>query len=109
MCVKLAKIASEQEGWQNLLKTAHKAIANPKHSYRTLAPVVIKELKEGSDLMELGKGEQIAPSESLQRLASAKSPQILVTVEPKAAAKILMSVFNKKQLSQLVKLLGTGS
>ncbi|MGK7876070.1 MAG: Hpt domain-containing protein [Xenococcaceae cyanobacterium] len=108
-CDSLAELAPDEKGWQTLVKTAESAIANPKYSYATLAPVVIKELKGGSDCMELGKGDQIAPSEGLHRLASAESPQILVTLEPKAAANILIKVFNKQQLSQLVQLLEVAS
>lgn len=105
ICIELAKLSKEVESWQNLLKTAHKAIGNPQHSYRVLAPVVITSIKQGSDLMELGNPDAIKPSESLQRLASAKTPQILVTVEPKLAAQTLLKAFNKQQVSQLVKLL----
>ncbi|MEM9538913.1 MAG: Hpt domain-containing protein [Cyanobacteria bacterium P01_E01_bin.42] len=104
-CVRLAKLASEEKNWQKVAKACHKAIANPKFSYRTLAPIVIKELKQGSDAIVLDKGEDIQVSESLKQLASAKMPQILIPVEPKAAAKALAHIFNKKQLSQLVELL----
>lgn len=104
-CINLVKLADNERGWQKLLKYAHQAIANPKHSYATLAPVIIKELKQGSDYLELGKGEQIMASESLQRLATASAPQVLVPLEPKLAAKALTQVFNKKQLSQLIQLL----
>jgi chemotaxis protein histidine kinase CheA len=104
-CIKLVKLADQERGWQRLLKYAHQAIANPKHSYATLAPVIIKELKQGCDYMELGNPEQIMASESLQRLATASAPQVLVPIEPKLAAKALTQVFNKKQLSQLIQLL----
>ncbi|MBP0017422.1 MAG: Hpt domain-containing protein [Cyanobacteria bacterium SBLK] len=104
-CVRLAKLASAEKNWQRVAKACHKAIANPKFSYRTLAPIVIKELKQGSDAIVLGQGEEIQVSESLRQLASAKTPQILIPVEPKAAAKALAHIFNKKQLSQLVELL----
>ena len=108
-CVKLVKLQDKQKGWQKLLKNAHQAIANPKHSYANLAPVIIKEVKQASDYMELGKGDHIMPSDSLQRLATAKAPQILVPIEPQLAAKALTQVFNKKQLSQIIQLLKTGS
>jgi chemotaxis protein histidine kinase CheA len=107
LCESLEKIAANEKSWQNLVKVARNAIANPKHSYTTLAPVIIQELKSGSDYLELGKGYQIFPSADLVRLSEAKLPQILVTVEPQAAASILSKVFDKKQLSQLVHLLQT--
>lgn len=105
LCAKLAKLAPKEKGWQVLTKTAYKAIANPKFSFRTLAPVVIQELKQGSDRIALGQGEQIQPSASFKQLAAAKQPQVLMPVEPKAAAKTLERIFNSKQLSQIVQLL----
>lgn len=105
LCASLANISPEQTGWQTLVKTASSAIGNPKHDYRTLAPAVLTELKRASDLMELKKAEQIAPSDGLKQLAETKLPQVTIVVEPKQAAKTLTSVFNKKQLSELVKLL----
>jgi chemotaxis protein histidine kinase CheA len=104
-CVRLAKLASGEKNWQKISKASYKAIGNPKFSYRTLAPIVIKELKQGSDAIVLGKGEEIQVSEPLKQLASAKMPQVLIPVEPKAAAQALARVFNQKQLSQLVELL----
>lgn len=105
LCAQLGSLAPGEKGWQDLVKTAKAAIANPRHSYRTLAPAVIKELKQGSDWMELGRGDKIAPSQGLQQLATASLPQILLPVEPTAAANILLQVFNQQQLSQLVQLL----
>jgi hypothetical protein len=43
------------ETWQNLVKTARVAIANPKNSYKVLAPLIIKELKDAGDLVQGGK------------------------------------------------------
>lgn len=111
---KLHKLSSElgqvfphESGWQQLVKMSQAAIANPKHSYRVLAPVVIKELKQGSDLIELGASQKITPSPDLQRLATAKAPQILLPLEPQSVAATLMKVFNRQQLTQLVQILQT--
>jgi chemotaxis protein histidine kinase CheA len=120
-CNRLAKLGAGIKTWQGLLQVAYKAIANPKNSYQALAPVVIKELKQGLDLLNAGKGSAIAISPPLQQLATAPAAsttatpttatvaaapkQITLTVEPKAAAKALIQAFDKKQLSQLVKLL----
>lgn len=106
-CVKLAKLAPKEKGWQLLTNNAYKAVSNPKFTYRTLAPIIIKEIKQGSDLIVLGQGGRIEPSPDLKRLATAKAPQILIPIEPKAAAKTLKHTFNAKQISQLVQLLGT--
>jgi hypothetical protein len=105
LCANLAKLEPKQGNWQNLTKTCHKAIANPKYPYKLLAPVIIKELKQGIDLIVLKKPEQIAPSSGLEQLASASLPQILITVDPETAAISLKKAFNKNQLSKLVQLL----
>ena len=99
------QLASEQQKWQYLVKNAQSALANPKHSYRTLAPVIIKELKQANDLLEWGRGEEITVSQELQLLATAKSPQILITLEPELVASTLLEMFNRQQVSQLVQLL----
>ncbi len=124
-CKRLVQLGAGIKPWQELVQAAYKAIINPKNSYQALAPVVIKELKQGLDLLNAGKGNAIAVSPALQQLATApaasttatptKAPsttataaspkQITLTVEPKAAAKALIQAFDKKQLSQLVKLL----
>ncbi|MFM7883164.1 MAG: histidine kinase, partial [Microcystis panniformis] len=101
----LSKLASEQQQWQYLVKNAQSALANPKHSYRTLAPVIIRELKQASDLLEWGRSEEITVSQELQLLATAKLPQILITLEPELAASTLRQMFNRQQVSQLVQLL----
>jgi chemotaxis protein histidine kinase CheA len=107
ICTELAELAPHESPWQELVKTTQSAIANPQHSYRLLAPVVIKELKSGCDSMELGKGEQIAASSELKALATAKLPLILLSLEPKSAGNTLLKVFNKQQLSQLMEVLQT--
>jgi chemotaxis protein histidine kinase CheA len=109
LCNQLSQLSPEIEPWENLVKTAKKAISYRQHSYLTLAPFVIKELKQATDLMVVGQSEKIAASYSLQQLASGAPPsgfkEIVVVVEPKAAAKALLNAFNKEQLSQIAKLI----
>jgi type IV pili sensor histidine kinase/response regulator len=100
-CDHAKAIAPDDENWQNLVETAKSAIANPKHSFGTLAPVVIKELKQAADYIELGQPQSIAVSETLDRLANTPVPQVLIPAEPNAAAALLKRIFNQKQLSQL--------
>jgi chemotaxis protein histidine kinase CheA len=112
ICAGLAQLAPGEPGWQKLLKAADAAIANPRLSYRVLAPVVIKELKQGGDLLEMGKGSQIAITPELQQLIVAHSQapqQITIALDPQAAAKTLLKVFNKQQISQIVQLLSSGT
>jgi chemotaxis protein histidine kinase CheA len=132
LCKRLAQLGAGIRDWQKLIQTAFKAIANPKNSFQTLAPVVIKEIKQASEQVQAGKADAIAPSPALQKLvgvatatsAATSTPsgekekkvapttatgttpkQITLTVEPKAAAKALIQAFDKQQLLQLVKLL----
>jgi chemotaxis protein histidine kinase CheA len=105
LCTQLIQLAPDEISWQKLVKMAQAAIANPKHSYHTLAPVVIKELKHASDFIELGQHQRITPSSELQYLAAAKLPQILVTLEPKSVANTLLQMFTQQQVSQVIQLL----
>lgn len=117
LCVRLYKLGTGIESWQSLVKTARVAIANPKNSYKVLAPLIIKELKDAGDLVQGGKVKAIAPSKNLLQLAA--SPPVAASVpatapaagsialptEPKAVVKLLLKTFNKKQLSEIAKLL----
>uniref|UniRef100_UPI0030DC9474 Hpt domain-containing protein n=1 Tax=Cyanothece sp. BG0011 TaxID=2082950 RepID=UPI0030DC9474 len=105
LCTHLGQLFPQVENWQTLTQTASKAIANPQHSYATLAPVIIKELKQNSDYIELKQENRIKPSEALKQLASAKLPYILVSLDPNHIAKTLRNVLNNQQLSQLAKAL----
>ena len=128
-CVRLYKLGGKIETWQNLVKTARGAIVNPKNSYKVLAPLIIKELKDDGDLVQSGKVKSIAPSKNLLLLAAttkaaaapAAAPavapvaapaaaatalkQVALPAEPKAVVKLLLKTFNKKQLSEIAKLL----
>lgn len=105
ICTQLIQLAPHDSGWQKLVKMAQTAIANPKHSYHTLAPVIIKELKLASDLIELGQNQRITFSTELQYLEKAKLPQVLITLEPKSVANTLLQLFNQQQVSQVIQLL----
>lgn len=105
LCTQLAQLAPREQGWQALTKMAQTAIANPKHSFPTLAPILIKDLKRGSDFIELGQGNQILPSRGLEQLVAAPLPQVLIALEPQAVANTLLQLFNQQQLSQVIQLL----
>lgn len=117
-CDRLLQLAANVPPWQTLIKTAQAAVTNPKNSYKILAPLVIKELKDAGDLLQAGKATAIAPSKNLRLLAGAVPPtkttpptapatakQIVIPAEPQAAAKVLIQSFDKKQLSEIAKLL----
>lgn len=123
MCKRLAQLGAGIEAWQGLIQAIYKAVSSSKNSYQSLAPVVIKELKQASDQLQSGKVGAIALSPELQKLVTAAPTaatqstsaatnattttpkQITLPVEPKAAAKVLIQSFDKQQLSQLVRLL----
>lgn len=127
LCKRLVGVGIGIGTWETLIKTAYRAIANPKNSYRTLAPVVIKEIKQASELLTAGKTDAIAPSPTLKQLAAApeaaptpaaatpkqttataapETPkQITIPLETRAAAKALLQAFNKKQVLELVQIL----
>jgi chemosensory pili system protein ChpA (sensor histidine kinase/response regulator) len=54
--------------WCLLLETARQAIAHPNNSYRILAPVVIKDIKQAQELVLAGRESEITPSGQLQEL-----------------------------------------
>ena len=119
VCVRLYKLGGKIETWQNLVKTARAAIVNPKNSYKVLAPLIIKELKEAGDLVQGGKVKAIVPSKNLLLLAASPKPaeasapaapaaaskQVALPAEPKAVVNLLLKTSNKKQLSEIAKLL----
>lgn len=124
-CKRLMQLGTGIKPWQELVQVAYKAIANPKNSSQTLAPVIIKELKQASDALQAGNTKALAPSPTLQQLAGvstapkttaaakpaaatptpATAKQITIMVEPKAAAKAIVQAFDKAQLLQLAKIL----
>ncbi|WP_103667756.1 hybrid sensor histidine kinase/response regulator [Pseudanabaena sp. BC1403] len=54
--------------WTNLVTQIKNAIAQPSNSYRTLAPILIRELKEAQDLVLANRELEIAVSIQLQNL-----------------------------------------
>ncbi|WP_431191423.1 response regulator [Funiculus sociatus] len=54
--------------WSQLIRTAGSAIANPENSYRILASVVIKEIKQAQELVLAGRETSIEPSSQLKAL-----------------------------------------
>jgi chemotaxis protein histidine kinase CheA len=121
LCDRLMQ-SSQEANWQRLVQAAQMAINNSKNAYATLAPIVIKELKQSGDLLVVGRVDEIVVSRNLQQLAGAprnpvavqplvrenkngKHQQITVPVDPKAASKVLLEAFNKEQLVELADLI----
>ena len=119
---RLLPLAKTEPAWQTLIKATQKAIANPQNSYAALAPVIIKELKEASVLVQTGRAAEVAPSSQLRRLCSAPEPvryapapapkpapeplnSSAMFMEPRLTAKALIQAFNKQQLVEIAELL----
>ncbi|MEA5500906.1 MAG: Hpt domain-containing protein [Limnoraphis robusta] len=111
LCGRLTKVGPAVAPWQTLVKTAYQAIGNPSNSYADLASTVIKELKQGSEFLEAGKANEIAPSPALLQLVSgaakpaAVAQQITIPADPKEVVKVLLKTFDKKQLQAIAQLL----
>jgi chemosensory pili system protein ChpA (sensor histidine kinase/response regulator) len=54
--------------WTNLVTQVKNAIAQPTNSYRTLAPILIRELKESQDLVLSNRETEISVSSKLESL-----------------------------------------
>ncbi len=61
--------------WCHLVDSAKRAIAAPENSYRVLAPLVIRDIKQAQDLVLSGRAEQIVPGAQLLGLVPITSGQ----------------------------------
>ncbi len=81
--------------WNNLLETASSACANPSNSFRTLASIVIKEIKQAQELVLADRETEILPSRQLKALVppeSRKAPaEESLTSSPGERAKVVES------------------
>ncbi len=70
ICRNLLRAGEEFElpCWIQLIEAVSKAIGNPENTYRTLAPTVIKDIKQAQELVVSGLESSIAPSAKLLAL-----------------------------------------
>ena len=75
-CQRLIELGDRLDlpGWGELLEISKRAIANPQNSYRLLASVTIKEIKQAQELVLTGRSAEIVPSEQLKALAPDATP-----------------------------------
>jgi len=59
--------------WCDLIERVRGAITHPENSYRMLAPVVIKEVKQAQELVLAGRSIEISPSQSLLELVPSET------------------------------------
>jgi len=60
--------------WVDLLSLARRAIAHPDNSFRTLAPVIIREIKSAQELVLAGQSISIAAGDVLLSLVPPEAP-----------------------------------
>ncbi|MEG4344801.1 response regulator [Microcoleus sp. A003_D6] len=100
ICRNLALAGEEFElpRWIELIEAVEKTIANPENTYRTLAPVIIRDIKQAQELVLSGREASIAPSPKLLALLPAVPvpetdfEDLLEFAQPGTSGKNLVSV-----------------
>ncbi|MEG4147510.1 response regulator [Microcoleus sp. Pol12B5] len=100
ICRNLLRAGEEFElpCWIELIQAVSKAIANPENTYRTLAPTVIKDIKQAQELVISGLESSIAPSAKLLALQPAvlvpetDFEDLLAFAQPSKSGKNVVSV-----------------
>ncbi|MEG4159306.1 response regulator [Microcoleus sp. POL8_C6] len=100
ICRNLLRAGEEFElpCWIELIQAVSKAIANPDNTYRTLAPTVIKDIKQAQELVISGLESSIAPSAKLLALQPAvlvpetDFEDLLAFAQPSKSGKNVVSV-----------------
>ena len=122
LCNRLIQMSSTAQPWVTALQTVQRAIANPKNSYAILAPIVIRDLKQASDLLLTRRVAEIEVSQNLLKLVKpvqsstppqtarhsirqVKHEQVSIPREPRAAARALLETFNKNELIEIAQFL----
>ncbi|MBE9139025.1 response regulator [Nodosilinea sp. LEGE 07088] len=92
LCQRLQSIGEQFEltEWCALIRAVNGAIANSQQTYRTLAPVVIKDLKQAQDLVLAGSAHQISVSANLQALL----PTVVAATEDSTWEALLAEALN---------------
>ncbi|HEY9645125.1 MAG TPA: Hpt domain-containing protein, partial [Chroococcidiopsis sp.] len=74
ICENLAQAGEQFDlpEWGDLTDLARRAIANPDNTYRALAPVIIKDIKQAQERVLAGRASEIAASDSLKALVPAE-------------------------------------
>jgi chemotaxis protein histidine kinase CheA len=109
----LATLKTDATNWQSLVKATGQAIANPYNTYNAVAPIVIRELKQASDLLAADRDRDIVVSAQLQQATTTAAPvapivapaQITIPVDVRGAAQGILQNFNRQQVTELVLLL----
>lgn len=137
LCQKLLQLGDGYATWQTLIQATRRAIAHPKVPFNAIAPIVVRDLRQATELMAGGKGHSITLGPELQKFAPptaaaaaaapaatpaapaatpspAPSPapangQVSIPRDPKGAARILISTFPKDQLMEIARYLAAAA
>jgi len=66
--LKMAGEEFEMPHWTELIEAVEKAIANPENTYRTLAPAIIRDIKQAQELVLSGQEAEITVGAKLRSL-----------------------------------------
>lgn len=69
-CEALERIGAQfdLQGWEELAAATRLVVSNPDNTYRTLAPIVIKELKKAQELVLKGQADEVAVCAELEEM-----------------------------------------
>ena len=69
-CEEMISVGKQFEltAWCDLVETARIAVSELSNDYRTLAPILIKEIKKAQDLVLTGRASEVAVSDAMQAL-----------------------------------------
>jgi chemotaxis protein histidine kinase CheA len=114
----LSTLKAEASEWQALVTTTANAIANPHNTYNTVAPLVIRELKQAGDLLATDRDREITTSANLRQLITTAAPvapvapvaataptQVTIPLDVRGAAQGILQNFSRQQVTELVVLL----
>jgi len=73
-CQQLLQLGEQFQlsGWSKVCEAASRAIANCDNNYRTLAPIIIKDLKQSQELVLAGRLNEVATTDQLKALSANK-------------------------------------
>jgi chemotaxis protein histidine kinase CheA len=111
----LSTLKTDASDWQALVTTTADAIANPHNTYNTVAPLVIRELKQAGDLLAADRAREITTSANLRQLITTAAPaapvaataptQVTIPLDVRGAAQGILQNFSRQQVTELVVLL----
>jgi chemotaxis protein histidine kinase CheA len=134
LCQKLLQLGDGYPLWQTLIQATRRAIAHPKVPFNAIAPIVVRDVRQASELMVAGKPQSVVLGPELQRFAppaaaaapaaapaaaaaapapapaaAAAQNQVTIPRDPKGAARILISSFPKDQLMEIARYLAAAA